>query len=197
MGCHLQNLSFSKKNYLYHEPYKQSVVVFCFVSMNRYILIMYSIELLFHCLIIKCRRIIGFQSAHYSFYARFGHGSNTFSPFWKLLNVFMFMFGPTYDDFFCIIYNMYKSITPVEKSRFPKFWTLYNRWFEVIIINYINVTSNDVSSRIWIPVGRRTATRLVTIYQMSRNTILGLFVIDDITYIYCVHSFVGILKFKE
>lgn len=148
MDCHLQNLSFSKKNYLYHEPYKQSVVVFCFVSMDRYILIMYSIELLFHCLIIKCRRIIGFQSAHYSFYARFGHGSNTFSPFWQLLNVFMFMFGPTYDDFSCIIYNMYKSITPVEKSRFPKFWTLYNRWFKVIIINYINVTSNDVNARV-------------------------------------------------
>lgn len=77
----------------------------------------------FHCVIIKYRRIIGFQSAHYSFYARFGHGSNTFSSFWQLVNVFMFMFGPTYDDFFCRIYNNLEGTAKLKGTATIVFFT--------------------------------------------------------------------------
>lgn len=90
----------------------------------------------------------------------------TLNPFWQRLNVFFVMFRPSLCVFFYIIYNLYKSITPFERSVFPKFWTFKKKWFNVISIYYINVARNDMSSRTVVVGLRRTSIHLRTTLQM-------------------------------
>lgn len=76
------------------------------------------------------------------------------------------MFRPSLGVFFFIIYNLYKSITPFERSVFPKFWTFKKKWFNVISIYYINVARNDMSSRTVVVGLRTTSIHLRTTLQM-------------------------------
>lgn len=77
----------------------------------------------------------------------FQYASGTCSPFWHRVKVFCVMFGLSSGVFLYIIHSVYEIRLPVERAGFPFFFYLKESVINVIIIYYIYVTSNDMSSR--------------------------------------------------
>lgn len=61
---------------------------------------------------------------------------------------------------------MYRIIMQDLRPGFPKFWTFKNKWLKVIVIYYLHVARNDMSSRSMVKGRRKTRTCWRTTIQM-------------------------------